>query len=386
MSKLTVYVRKPDLSRGYLIDDYLSLTLTPKFNDVGGWQIELNNDSQAAQQLRSEDGNGIIVERNNLPLFSGPFEVKKRSWKANSSNTVTFSGVDDNIWLARRLALPTLPWSTNYSDIVTGVDAESALKHFFYGNVGAGADATRVVPGLAMGTNLNRGNVVSEQGRFHTVLELMQRTALHGGGLGFRVYQSGGGLVFDVYEPVDRTDTVIFGPSWGNLESFDYETKAPAANYIYVGGGGEGTARVIAPDGDWASIASWGRREAFRDRRDSSDPTELNQTITEELDKQGEQHSLAIVPAEYQPAAVFTGKKFTPWLLGVDYNVGDQVAVDVDGVRIKDQVVSSEIKVAGPSLTAKPVIGTTKASDPEQPDIFTEVRELRREVKALQTR
>jgi hypothetical protein len=386
LSKLKVYVRKSDLTRGPEIDDYAQITLTPKYNDVGGWTLNLNKGSQSADALLAEDGYGIIVERANSYLFSGITELPHRSWKANSSDTVTFSGVDDNVWLARRLALPSAPpFTASAYDEQSGVDAETAMRHYVDVNLGPSADALRQLPGLTLAPNGHLGPTVDDNGRFNTVLEVVQRIAI-GAGLGFRIVPSGSGLQFQVFEPIDRSSSVVFGPTFGNLESFDYAAQAPTANYIYVGGGGEGTSRVIAPDGDWASIGKWGRREAFRDRRDTSDATILNQTITEELIKQGEQQSLSIVPAEYEPAAAFTGETFTPYRLGVDYNVGDIISINVDGLRISERVQSSEIKVAGPSLTSKPLIGTSNASDPEFPDIFNTVRDLARQVKTLQAR
>jgi hypothetical protein len=95
------------------------------------------------------------------------------------------------------------------------------------------------------------------------------------GGFGIRVV----GLQFQVYQPVDKTNEVIYSREMNNLLRFSRNVQKPGGNYVYVGGGGEGTSRVIVEGGNNASISRWGRIEAWKDQRNTSDTGELNQAL-----------------------------------------------------------------------------------------------------------
>lgn len=90
------------------IDDYESLTLNPKFNDVGAWAMTL--DANSAKAALFDPGTGIVVYRKPTGgswavFFSGPLGSYGLKGDA-SGDTLTLGGPDDMTVLADRLALP----------------------------------------------------------------------------------------------------------------------------------------------------------------------------------------------------------------------------------------------------------------------------------------
>lgn len=293
--------------------------------------------------------------------------LNRHSVKRVGENTVEVHGVDDNIWLAKSLAHPepassVPPYSVSEYDVRTG-QCSTILRQYVNVNRGPSAIVPRRVPGLALASDPLLGTTVTGRARWQILLDLLKELAVSGGDIGFKVEQSGTALNFTVYQGVDRTATVKFSEDNGTLSAFDYTAEAPDATYIYCGGGGEGTARTIKEGQDADLVAAWGRFEKFRDRRDTTDSTELGQTITEELAESGEKASLSITPID------IPGQTY-----GVHYGLGDRVTVVIDGTPVQEAI--REVTLAytpdGPQ-TIKPTIGTV--SKPTIVGLFSSVRD-----------
>jgi hypothetical protein len=311
-----IYVRDAYLNRVAEVDDFKFLDMVLRFNSPSSWALDLPTDSFAARELIKPKA-GIIVVRDGQTILSGMVTNRKRKWDS-SGDITTVTGVDDTIWLARRLAYPVPngpPYSASEYDVRTGA-AETVMRQYVDYNAGANARSERRVPGLVLAADQGRGKTVTGRARFHVLLEILQSLALAGGDLGFRIVQVGKNLEFQVYEPSDKTKTAIFSPLLGNLREFEYSSDDAEANYVIVGGQGEGTARTFVERGDSASITKYGRIESFLDRRDTTDSTELNQAIDEELAQKAEQMSLSISPIDTEQLQ-----------FGRDYGLGDKVSV-----------------------------------------------------------
>lgn len=223
----------------------------------------------------------------------------------------------------------------------------------------------RRVTGLTLDTDPVIGSSVTGRARWQTVLELLQGLALSGGGLGFRLRQSGTALQFQVYQP--GNPTAVFAEELGNLAGFEYESTAPEANYIICGGSGEGTARAIKEGQDSTFVAVWGRIEKFADRRDTNASAELGQEITEQLEENQESADLSITPID------IPGMSY-----GTHYDLGDSVIVLADGeIHERIREVRIVLTPEGPQTTT-PVIGT-----PGRLDIFRLFRVFRKQEKRL---
>jgi hypothetical protein len=355
-----LYARDQNLRIQGEVDEYTEAILTPVFNDVGTWQITVDRRSDMAVALTTP-GWGIVAMRagSSSPVFSGPI-VTRHHTVSTTAQTIQIAGVSDDVWLKRRVVSPspgesTPPYTVTASDALAGV-ASTVLRHYVDANAGPGAITPREVPGLTIAADPLIGANVSGDGRWDNLLAFLQPLAISGG-VGFRIIQVSGGMQFQVFQGRDLTGSAKFATGLGTLAGFDYQTTAPTANYVYVGGAGTGTARTIKECPDSAAIATWGRIEGdLVNQQSTSDPTQLQQAGTDALTQGSEQTSLSITPLE-RPGLQF----------GVDYQLGDKVSVQIEGPgdgTIQDVLRSVEIHLtpAGPQ-TVTPSIGTARAAD-----------------------
>jgi hypothetical protein len=238
-------------------------------------------------------------------------------------------------------------------------------------------------------------------------MELLTSLAVNGGGLGFRVVQVDDSLEFQVYKPSDKTRSAFFSPLLGNLAAFDYSNENPEANYVLVGGGGEGAARIIKQKGDSSSIAKYGRMESFVDQRNTSEDGELNQSLDEELTSKSEKHSFNFTPID------------TPQLaFGRDYGLGDMMSivltqpneivtketlqyfvsfyqtVQEENIRIRkiqekldviqDIVREVKISISPSGATISPVVGTQDSNTNTILGIFDKMKKITKRISNLE--
>jgi hypothetical protein len=314
MAKYNLYVRDQYFNRVAEIENYQSLTLKPQFNLVGTWALTLPFNCPAAFEL-IKPKTGIIVVRDGITIFSGPVMQKQRKW-SKDEDMLTINGYDDNVVLQHFIALPTQvgpPYDADY-DVRTG-PAETVMKQYVDANIVSGAQSNRK-QNITIETDQGRGSSVKGNARFNTLLDLCGTLALAGGGLGFKIVQNGNALQFQVYQPTDKTKSVIFSPLLGNLIDFDYTETAPQANYIIAGGTGQGASRTTQESGDSDSIVTYGRIEEFLDQRDTTDPTQLQQAISAELSQKANQTNLSMTATDTDGMAFVR-----------NYNLGDKVTV-----------------------------------------------------------
>lgn len=386
-SPYVVYLRDTDLSRlGELPFTQLDMRLL--FSDVSTWTLEMPADVEIAGDIRF--GQGIIVERNNQIILSGPISHIDYRWDSNS-NAFNLSGVDDTSVLFDRLAPPVPsgpPYSATDYDVRTGV-ASTIMRQYVNVNASAGAVAARQVPGLILGTpDPLVGSTVTGRARFDNLLALLQSLAVAAGDLGFRVVQSEttAEIIFQVYQPSDKTESVIFSPQLGNLRAFRYSAQVADVNYVVVGGGGEGTARTFYEQGDADSISYFNRRiEQFRDRRDTSVAGELTQTANEELANGAARTSLEITPIDTEGLAFVT-----------DYWLGDKVTVVANGakrgqtvppsVTIQDIIREIHIAVNQDGEIIEPSVGTPESGRRDLFSLFSRITNSEARIGNLERR
>lgn len=370
-----MFARDAALIRTGQVGDFRSLQMPLRFNRTSTWLLELDAASPAVALLGKTDG--LVVERDGVTLLSGPVTGIERT-SSSGQTTVLVSGVDDSVWLERRLALPVPggpPYDAVAYDDKSGA-AETVLRYFVDRNLGPSATAARRLPKLTLPADLARGTSVRGRGRFHPLMELLQPLALAGGDLGFQVVQVGSALEFQVFQPSDRTATAIFSEELGNLAGYTYSQQAPPADYVYVGGQGEGTARETVEGGVAADIDTYGRIEQFRDRRDVDTTATLNQALDEALAELGPVTTLSITPIDTEAVA-----------FGREYGLGDRVTVMVEGEPIRDVVREVVLKLTPDrSEELTPVVGTPGASNPAALALFARQERLDRRISNQERR
>lgn len=367
---------RPDLTREGEAE-YTALTMEPAHNAVGTWSMTMSGHVDMAAELQREGWGIDVVDEYGRPVLAGVVDWFQEKWDGKS-RVLTLRGFDDNLLLRDRVAHPqptstAPPYSTDAYDVMTA-KASTVLRSYVSRNLGPSAIGPRKVAGLTLGADPLIGPLITARARWTNLLEFEQGLALIGG-LGFRIARVDGEFEFQVYEPVDRSDRVVFSVENGNLESYTRTVERSSANYVYAGGGGELVGRTIREGGDSAEIVRWGRRvEKFADQRHTTDATELDQEIARALEEGRGTTSLELSTVDAEGSAY-----------GVDYALGDTVTA-IAG----DEVVTQAVQRMRMSSTTdaphsvRPVLGTPGPHDPLK--LLGDVRELARRMRNLEAR
>jgi hypothetical protein len=380
-----LYVRDVSGRLQAAIEDFHDLEVTLRHNAVGGWRLTLPTQSPACKALNF--GGGIVVIRNGVTLLSGDVRGMDRNWTANGDTTIA-DGPDDLTLLADELAFPdptqsapngSNQYATQVADVQGLAAAETVIKSYVNRNIGPGAVATRQRYGLVMAANLGRGNNVTGRARFQPLLDLVQELATTGNvGISLKQTNIGTGFTrqFDVYVSVDQTGTAIFSADLGTLSSFRQTLRASEANYFVAGGGNEGVNRIFREGGDVAAQALYGRIVQFIDRRDTTVVAELDQAIAEAITSKAQKAELQLTPLETGAVAY-----------GTDYNLGDQVAVIMDGITTTDLVRTVVITLSTDKAeTVTPYVGSASMADKYVAKLFRALKSQDARLRNLERR
>jgi hypothetical protein len=333
---ITLIFTDRDLTRlGQPITAWTQVDVMLRFNAPASVSVQLPAFGKYIEL--AQPGNRLQVIRDGQILVAGPIEYPAEfSWSADGEDDaepgqLVVSSTDDSMWLGARLTYPdpahaaTAQTAAFYT--LSATNAETAMRNLANLNAGPGALTARRVPHLALGSTTGVGTNINVRTRFEPLSDALRSAALSGGGLGYRVVESAGSLLFEVYAPADRTGSVRFSRGLGNLQAIGYQPQAPTANVALVGGDGTGDTRTIVERSVPSSVTDWGRMETWVGDS-SDDTTDLNQSGDEELADDGEQAQLSVT-------AVDTATQ----RYGVHYGLGDKVTVEVfPGVEVADVV------------------------------------------------
>lgn len=374
MDDWAIYLRDAGLQRLAQLDDFQKLDAVARFNAVGSWTLDLRPDSDAAAMLGSGEAAGIELTRDDLLVFSGPAAGRLRKLDGNN-DTLTFTGLDDNCWLARRLAAPEAPaltTATSAEDLRTGA-AETIMRAYVDANAGPSALAERRALTLAPIDYL-RGGTVTGHGRWQPLIELLAELALAGGDLGFRVAAVGGALQFQVYEPADLSADVTLSLGVGSLAGYDFQLDAPEATFVVAGGEGSGAARAVATSSDDNAAGGWGRIEKF-EAADSSGAS-LQAQADAALTKYAAKGNVALQTSDLPQLA-----------FGLDYQLGDKVSAQVEGERLLDEIVrEANITLDGDGAKVRLTVAAAASTDPRVPGLFGRLADAERRLRDLERR
>ncbi|MFE7762932.1 siphovirus ReqiPepy6 Gp37-like family protein [Streptomyces sp. NPDC057438] len=382
---ITVQVRDDNLDIIGVVDDFTSLTVTPRFNAVGAFVLSISADSPKAPLL--VPGNGLVIRRGSTVLMSGP--IREPNWDSGDGGkgTLTINGVDDMTLLAGTTCWPN-PASAAGSQTdpvykISGVVAETAMRTLVNLNIGPGAHSARKISYLTLATDGGHGAAVTKQvNQFDNLLTTLQDIA-NTAGLGFRIVQVSGNLQFQVYEPADLTDTAKFSFKLGNLTDASYSVTAPTCTKAVVVVGGESSARVVTvvTQADPNFPGPW--IEQFVDKTDVDSTavdaaSQVTQAAQEALTSGAAQYNLTMTPID------------TPLLqFGRDYTVGDKVTCQVNYDFLTEVV--REVTITFDSqggYVAKATVGTPDATDNRNPFArqFAYVRWIFTRLRRVETR
>lgn len=365
VDELIIEVRDPDLNRigQFRPGDLVGAKFILRYNNVGQWEMTLPAGNRLGEFLRLP-GYGIIVTGpDDTVIFSGPtLSAKLEQTPDNLQGDWLIVGADDSVLLNERLAYPN-PATDDVEnlgqayDIRSGV-AETVIKEYVNENIGPGAVVSRQVENLIIETDGLRGETVQAKARFNQLQELLYPLA-QTGGLGYTIAQEDGNLVFKIYEPEDKTSTIRMDLFNQKLSRAEYAYAVAKVTRAIVGGQGEEEWRKFLEVTNVDSLAAeseWSRRiEVFKDSRNSSDLTQLEQSGLETLIDEGKTITeLAVSPSDD------INMKFA-----VDWYLGDKVTVVIDELEAQAVVTEVGISIDADGVRIAATVGTPVGIDYE---------------------
>jgi hypothetical protein len=340
------------------IKDIRSLEIVLNHNNVGTWSLTISAEHPLVTTLRKK-GSGIVVATDSGTIISGNMTSVNYEYSAEEpAGLLNILGTDDNQYLADALAYPDPAYNaenqTKDKDTRTG-SAESVLKDFVKYNIGPSAITARKISNLTIETNLDRGPILTKSTRWKN-LGLVCYEVASVAELGFKIAQVGDNIQFQVYEPVDRSEDIVWSIENNNLNKTDFEFNAPVVTHAIVGGEGKGVDRVMkiySPTKAVAESNAWGRRiEVFVDSKESETTGELNQAGAEAIEG-----GLVTTNTEVSPADA-SRTYMTDW------NLGDIVKVSVnEDIELTAIIDSVGILVNNEGLTIKASINKSNRSN-----------------------
>ncbi|QKW15387.1 siphovirus ReqiPepy6 Gp37-like family protein [Verrucosispora sp. NA02020] len=339
------------------VDDWSSISLTLRFNEVSSGEFTAPAHPELVAAARTPMAR-VVVERNGEILLAGPIEYTPLKYDAETHGydghgDITVRWADDLALIAGRISYPNPTLAATAQDVAkwtqTGTP-EVLMRALVDSNGGPGALSDRRIPCLVLGASAGITGSVTWSTRFQPVTDdLRGIAAIAPTRVGFRTQQVDGDIEFQVFTPTDRTGSIWFSRSMGNLVSLDHEPEAPKTTVGIGGGKDAGVNRLIIERG---TPGDWWRLETFVDGAGADNLTELQAMTDEEIANNAEVQRLAVVAADVD------GQRFG------DYQLGDVVAVEAAPGQpdVPDIVSAVEIEVdPGDGETIRPIIGVNSA-------------------------
>ena len=360
---LVVEVRDRSLDRIGIIpvQDLVGATFVVRYNNVGTWSITVPYGNRLGEFLRLP-GYGIVVTgTQGETIISGPtLTAKLEQTQDNTEGTWLIEGSSDDIILSERLAYPT-PATADVSAQTSGYDirtgpAETVIKEYIDVNIGPSAPAERKIAYLAIEADAARGQTVAATARFTPIQELAYDLA-QVGELGYYITQQNGTLEFSMYEPTDRSDIIRMDVQNRKLSSSTYSYGTAKVTRAIVAGRGEAENRIFIERTSSDSLNAeidWNRRiEVFKDARQSESTDELNTAGDELLVDLGKTITeFSVTPSDDQTM-----------VYGVDWFLGDRVAVVANEIETTAVVTEVGIQIAADGVRIGATVGTPVAME-----------------------
>lgn len=239
---------------------------------------------------------------------------------------LTITGRSAECLLARRI----VPTQTNFQNVT----AENVIRSLINQNVIDPSNAARAIPFIQLGAAKGFAETINKQVTGKNLLDVITDICIEQNYC-FEMTFSNGIFTFDLYKGVDRSfsqninSPVVFSPAFENLGNTDYtRDRSTYYNAVYVAGEGEGADRkivnVVAAD----NPTGFYMRETWVDARNTSSTTAgtpmTDAEYTEVLEQQGYEKLGAS-----KETTDFSGEILNNnvYIYGVDYNLGDKVAI-----------------------------------------------------------
>lgn len=297
------------------IDDYEALIFARKFFSVGDFELHININKNNVGMLQKD--NLILIGTDIKKVGVIRHREIQLGDQGEATETLIVKGYTLKGVLGRRIILP--PPNQGY-DIAEG-SIESIMKQFVNNNAVNPLDPARIIPQIAIATNLNRGTNDKWRGRHEKLPDKLQEIGEYAE-LGWDIWldTDNNKWVFDVIEGRNLTTNqellppVIFSVDFDNIKGQTYiDSSLSYSNVGYAGGKGEAEERHIQQIGE---ATGFDRIESFLDCSNAEDITDLAEEGKRKLE-------------ELKEIKTFESQiiDFGSFIYGQDWDLGDIVTV-----------------------------------------------------------
>lgn len=338
---MDLYILDPDINLQGVIDGYSSLRWRRRFFEPGEVELHCKASPENLALLRPEN---IIhrLDRQEAAIIEG-VDIKS----TDSGDEITVTGRMGSSMLDRRIITPTISFSGTVEDAMRKIVSDNAIT-------------ARPLPHLVLGAAAGLTPTATFQATGKNVLTTC--TALgRAAPLGVRVRLDvpGKQWVFEVYDGTDRSVTqhdrpyVLFSDKFQNITGAEYTLNTTGyANYAYVAGQGDGSARVVV---EVDQTGGEPRRELWVDARDLQQAEgQTDADYRAQLTQRGTEKLAEAARVENFSAAAVDTANFA-YL--TDWDLGDIVSFEKWGLRLDQRITEVEEVDEGGAMTITPTCG-----------------------------
>lgn len=317
-----------------VIDNAASVIWVQRFAKAGEFELYI---AATPELLRLFSGDVLDVQ--NYPMPTGDVFITRQSdpetamlvektrleTNAEDGDYLVVTGRSAEAILSRRV----IPKQTYF----TGT-AENCIRAFIAQNVTEPTDQTRRIDIVSLGDASGYEDTIEKQATGKNLLAVIEDICA-AYQYGFRFVFDGSKFTFQLYKGTDHSAgqneniPVIFSPEYDNLGNTEYaRDRSGYYNAAYVGGEGEGSARIIHGLQDHIAATGYDRRELWVDARSTSSDTDGGELTPAQyrqlLAQQGmEELRGSNVTTTFSGDVIDTGL----YVFGKDYGLGDRVSV-----------------------------------------------------------
>lgn len=256
---IDLYVLNGDLERIGIIDSYVSLIWSNRYNEDGDCELYVEANDYSLSMLKK----GYYLVRDDDDMVCRIKKIELTT-DVENGNYLIVTGYDVKDVLGQRVVWSQTNVDGNVEDYIRKLINDSLV------NPSLSARQIKNASGRAnffLGDKQNFTEVVSEQITYKSVREKIQELCKKYG-WGYKVIADIGNFYFILYKGTDRSNSVMFSPQFENLISTKYqEDSTNLANVALVGGEGEGSERSRNVSGYAEGL---NRNEIFVDAKDIS--------------------------------------------------------------------------------------------------------------------
>lgn len=340
---MELYIYNPSIEEQGVIDCFSSFRWRRRFFEPG--EFELHCSATPGNVALLAEGNIIHrLDRQEAGIIEG---IEIDTPEGGDGDEIKVTGRMGSSMLEQHIITPTI----NFTGTV-----ENAMRKIVSDN----AIIARPISGLTLGALNNFVQTCSFQASYKSVLTVVEALG-KSAPLGFRVRLDvpNKQWIFEVYGGIDRTVTqtvrpyVLFSEEFQNINSPKYTSNIVGhKNYAYVGGEGDGTARIIV---EVDQTNGQPRRELWVDAKDLQKGTLTDADYQAQLRQHGlEKLAEAVKTESFEARAVNTAN----FEYLTDWDLGDIVSFEKWGITLNQRITEVEEVYENGTETITPVCGT----------------------------